>query len=392
VFDPNANALGSLRLVFAVLVLVSHTFPLGGFNHGTEPSWAWTKGQQDIGGFAVAGFFVLSGFLVTRSFVSSSTSVRYLWKRVLRIFPGYWACLVATVVLFGPLAFLHEHGTLHGYLDGYPDSPLRYLTGNAWLWIHQYPIDNLLGKNPLPHAFDGSLWTLIYEFKCYLAVMVLGIFGILQRGKWIVLCMAAFLWFSNIEAFYHPAWIKSVIPAFSDVELPFLTSMFALGVVIYLFRDRIVISRAWALVAAITFFVSLRFGWFNVVGEPAFAYLCFWVAVRPRLPKLDRYGDFSYGMYVYAYLVQQMATMYGVNRWGFVPYLLICFAASMLCAVASWFLVERTFLRLKALRLPTLWRAPAWWANKIQGKPAATAPRRVPAQVAPATKSVPAGD
>jgi peptidoglycan/LPS O-acetylase OafA/YrhL len=243
VFDPDRNAMGSLRLFFAALVLVSHAFPVGGFNGGAEPSFAWTRGQQDIGGLAVAGFFVLSGFLVTRSFVTSSTSVRYLWKRVLRIFPGFWVCLLVTVILFGPLAFQHEHGSLHGYLHGLPQPPGSYLTGNALLSMNQYGIDRLLGSTPYHHAFDGSLWTLLYEFKCYLAVMALGIFGILQRGKWIVLGLAVFLWFSNVEEQWHPVWLKSTIPAFSDTQLPFLTSLFAMGVVIYLFRDRIVISR-----------------------------------------------------------------------------------------------------------------------------------------------------
>jgi peptidoglycan/LPS O-acetylase OafA/YrhL len=368
VFDPTSNALGSMRLLFAALVLVSHAFPLGGFNGGAEPSFTWTRGQQDMGGLAVAGFFVVSGFLVTRSFVTSSTSVRYLWKRVLRIFPGYWACLIVTVLLFAPLVFLHEHGSLHGYLSGYPEPPRAYLSGNVLLTIHQYGIDSLLGNVPYHSAFDGSLWTLAYEFKCYLGVMVLGIFGILQRGKWIALVIAVFLWLSNVGEQWDPARTKSIIPAFSDLQLPYLTSMFALGMVIFLFRDRIVISKFWAVVAAATFLVSARFGWFNAFGEPAFAYLCLWCAVSVRMPRLDRYGDFSYGLYVYAFLVEQMASLYGVNHWGFVPYVIVCLLVSLAFAVASWFVVERTFLKLKSIRYPSLWRPPQWWTAKVQGR------------------------
>jgi peptidoglycan/LPS O-acetylase OafA/YrhL len=122
--------------------------------------------------------------------------------------------------------------------------------------------------------------------------------------------------------------------------------------------------------------VSVRVGGsFNLIGEPAFAYLCFWVAVHKRLPKLDRYGDFSYGVYIYAFLVEQMASMYGVNHWGFLPYVVVCLAVSMLFAVASWFAVERTFLKLKSVPFPSLLHAPAWWSVKVQGRPAAAHPR-----------------
>lgn len=367
-FDPNANSLGFMRLVFAAMVLFDHAFPLGGFHGGLDPGWAWTKGQEDFGGLAVAGFFVVSGFLVTRSFLSSSTSIRYLWKRVLRIFPGFWVCLIVTVVLFAPLAFHYEHGTLHAYLHGYPDPPGDYLRRNALLDMNQYGINQLLAGIPWPNAFDGSLWTLMYEFKCYLAVMALGIFGILQR-RIFVLALAVFLWASEIGEFYNPNDVKRMIPLFADVELVHLSFMFSLGAVLYLYRDRIIISNLIAALALMGFLAgSAIHGWFYPIGEVSFAYLCLWGAVRIPIRHFDRFGDFSYGLYVYAFPVEQLASLYGINKWGLGPYLLVTFPISMLFAVASWFIVERTFLNLKRVKLPTLWRSPAWWSEKVQGK------------------------
>ncbi len=71
-FDPRRNSLGFLRMVFAVMVLIDHSFPLGGFHGGTDPMWGWTNGQESLGGLAVAGFFVVSGYLVTKSFFDSN--------------------------------------------------------------------------------------------------------------------------------------------------------------------------------------------------------------------------------------------------------------------------------------------------------------------------------
>ena len=146
-FDPHRNSLSLLRLLFAAMVLLDHAFPLGGFHGGSDPMWGWTRGQESFGGLAVAGFFVVSGFLVTRSFDGSPNPFSYLWKRFLRIFPGFWVCLVVTVALFGTIAFWFDHGSLHGYLHGYPDSPEGYLKNNALLSMNQWNIDNLLGEH-----------------------------------------------------------------------------------------------------------------------------------------------------------------------------------------------------------------------------------------------------
>ena len=88
---PGGNAIGLLRLSLALLVVVHHTRVLGGF--GSDPVLRFARGQADLGVFAVAGFFTISGFLVTRSAERSSTA-RYLWHRALRVFPAFWVCLL----------------------------------------------------------------------------------------------------------------------------------------------------------------------------------------------------------------------------------------------------------------------------------------------------------
>ena len=169
---------------------------------------------RSFGGLAVFGFFVVSGFLVTRSFDGSPNFLSYIWKRFLRIFPGFWVCLLVTVLVFAPLAFWFEHDTLQGYLHTHTDSPSGYLKNNALLSMNQYNIDDLLGNNPYAHihagfqAWDGSLWTLIYEFKCYLGVMVLGMIGVFRKWRPTVLVLSLGLWALQLQQHLHPGYLQ----------------------------------------------------------------------------------------------------------------------------------------------------------------------------------------
>jgi peptidoglycan/LPS O-acetylase OafA/YrhL len=340
-----------LRLVFAGMVLFDHAFPLGGWNGGLSPLLSWTNGTESFGGLAVLGFFVISGFLVTRSFDGSPNPFSYLWKRFLRILPGYWVCLLVTVVLFAPLAYLYEHGALHGYARGYADSPVNYVKHNFLLSMNQYGIDGLLGKNPFPHAFDGSLWTLIYEFKCYLGVLVFGIFGAFRRGRVSVLILSLVLWAMQLAQSLDPGLLKGAFVV-GDPYMVRLAFIFSLGMLFYLYRDKVIVSGPLAILALVVFVVSMKTQSYYGVGEVMWAYLCIWAAVRLPFHHADRFGDFSYGLYIYAFVVQQMLALYGVNAWGFVPYVVLSAMGTMVLAAASWFAVERPCLRLKALRVP----------------------------------------
>ena len=96
------NSLGFIRLVLASLVIVDHAFPLGGF--GVEPVAGWTIGQTSLGGIAVAGFFAISGYLITKSGLAADI-LQFLWRRFLRIFPAYWAVLLVTALVIAPIVW-----------------------------------------------------------------------------------------------------------------------------------------------------------------------------------------------------------------------------------------------------------------------------------------------
>lgn len=398
-FDSRNNSLGFLRMVFAVMVLIDHAFPLGGFHGGTDPMWGWTNGQESLGGLAVAGFFVVSGYLVTKSFFDSNTAVRYTWKRVLRIFPGFWVCLLVTVLVFAPIAYHYEFHTLHGYFNSGVESPWNYLRSNALLTMHQYNIDGLLSSTPYQHsgypqAFDGSLWTLIYEFKCYIGVALIGTLGLMWRARISVLVISLIFWVAQLQDSIHPTRLHGW-PLLGDPNMARLAFIFTVGMLFYLYRDKIPMSNTLALVAAVVFVIGMRTGLYVGIGQVAWAYLVLWLAIRLPLKRFDKFGDFSYGMYIYAFPVEQLLALYGVYRWGYVPYVTLSVAFSLVLAVASWFAVEKPFLSLKRLRLGEVpssqveeelsgWRRlwnPKWHRRQVslQPKPSLVeSPLRVP--------------
>ena len=121
------NSLGIIRLVLASLVIVDHAFPLGGF--GEDPFWRYTNGQTSLGGIAVGGFFVISGYLIVKSGASSDL-MQFLWRRVIRIFPAFWGVLLFTAFVVGPIAWLVRGEPLSTYFTLGPGGPFSYITSN----------------------------------------------------------------------------------------------------------------------------------------------------------------------------------------------------------------------------------------------------------------------
>ncbi|MFU8875980.1 acyltransferase family protein [Micromonospora sp. SL4-19] len=358
-FSSADNSFGFLRLMFAFAVLVSHSLPIG---FGTDdPGGGLTNGQTGLGEIGILGFFVISGFLITRSGARVPV-LRYLWHRGLRILPGLWVCLAVTAFVFAPIVSLWERGTLHGLFDR-SDGPFQYVAHNAFIMIWQYGISGLLldtpyGQRTGASVFDGSLWSLIYEVFCYLLVAGLAVVGVLRRAPWLVATLAL----AGVGVLVHDLLRAPQIPGPQGVRGPvfgidgldrysliYLTYVFLLGAVCQLYRDRIVLHDGLAVVAAAVVVATTQFGAFAVLGYPAFAYLVLWLAVRlPRWTRrIGRRHDYSYGFYIYAFPVQQILALVGAPRLGLMPYIAMCTVATVALAVPSWHLVERPAMALK---------------------------------------------
>ncbi|MEK8228038.1 acyltransferase family protein [Oerskovia sp. M15] len=140
--DPRNNSLNLIRLVLALLVLVAHSYPIAGAGHGP------TIAQENLGGWAVIGFFALSGYLITGSRLRTTFGV-YLTHRVARIFPAFIVCLVVVAIGFAPIGYVLQNGTISGFLTT-PNTPANYVFTNSGLKMFDYSVAGTLRDVPFP--------------------------------------------------------------------------------------------------------------------------------------------------------------------------------------------------------------------------------------------------
>lgn len=338
-----------MRTFFALLVIVGHSFHLGGF--GFDTLTRFSHGATAFGTVAVIGFFVLSGYLITASFMYASSVWRYLWNRFLRIMPAFWVALVVVAFGFAPFSYFLQHGTLHGFLVTNAGGPLDYIIKNFGLYIAQYDISGLTSHIPWPNAFNGSLWTLVYEATGYVLIAAFGVFGVFKKHSKVVLGATLVMFGLYVLDQAVPGAAGNVLPFFKDAQLLPLMLFFFAGSTWFLYQDKIPMNNKYFILASLLYILSLRYGFYALVGPVTFVYAVFYLAAKFPIKSFDRKADLSYGIYIYAFPVQQMLSQIGVQAAGVWVYSLAAAILTIPFATASYFLVERPALKLKSAQL-----------------------------------------
>jgi peptidoglycan/LPS O-acetylase OafA/YrhL len=357
--DPRHNSLNLVRLALACTVLVAHSFTLSG--NGIGP----TFNEQHLGTWAVYSFFCLSGYLITGSRLRTPFSA-YLSHRIARIYPGFLVSLVVVAFGFAPVAYLREHGTLDGFLTLAP-TPLHYVFANLWLNMVEYGVAGTISTNPYPGAWDGSLWSLYYEFLCYLAVGGLLALGLVRRVPVLLVPVFAFtVWCSA-----HPATVLAYFGGNGQIGLLLtLLPFFFGGAALFAVRDLVPLTW-WVALPGIALFVALvawQGVWGPWAGAPLLTLFLLWLGKVLPCPGWFRHHDISYGCYIYAFPSQQLVAAFGGGAHG--TFVMVVLAAPLMFALAvlSWFVVERPAMR--AVR----GRRPARNEGDVAGTPTGTAP------------------
>jgi len=378
----HSNSFGILRLVLASAVVFSHAFYLGGW--GEDPLLSVVQRQESIGGLAVLGFFAISGYLITKSGANADW-LQFIWRRVLRIFPAFWLVLLVAAFVVGPIAWAFiERRDLADYYQWGPGSPWAYLIANWNLSIGQWGIwDIFATTTPYGPALNGSLWTLTYEWGSYLIIWVLVIFGVLKRAAIVVPILTAFYVILEIAHKVVPGSAAQIVPYFGDHYRISLPLIFLYGACLALYSRKIPLDWRFALLATLMVLASLRFGGLTVIGYPAIAYLVMWLAAAlpASLHWIGAKNDYSYGMYVYGFLVQQFTAALGWYRWGYVPWVAVTLVITFGCAWLSWHLVEKRALQLKDVGPG---KGLQHWSERIGTRLRSVRRRSQPATAAPA--------
>lgn len=334
VSEGRENNLNLLRALAATAVLVSHAVPIA-LGSGVAEPFSQSVGYS-LGSLAVFVFFAISGFLITGSFERSSSLASFLAARVLRLMPGLIVNIAFVAFILGPLVTTLSVSAYFANVDVY-----AFFVRNVTLVFLQFELPGVFQDLPYP-PIVGSIWTLIYEVLCYAGVFLVGVLGLLRHRALITAVLLAYLG-------------VSLVLAFGEIELHHrldklmrLSMPFAVGMAFYVWRDRIPLSM-WGIAGTIAL-AWLSFG--TPIYFPALtlaiAYTTFWLAYIPggALRAYNRIGDYSYGIYVYAFPLQGFAVwLFGPQTpWENVLYAL---PMTLVFSVASWHLVEAPALQHK---------------------------------------------
>ena len=357
-FSTRANSIGFFRWLLAFSVIFSHAGPLAGF-YDQEDLGVQISDEQSLGGVAVAGFFFFSGFLITRSRARTGM-VRYFWRRCLRIMPAFWCALLLTAFVLGPIAWAKEQGDLSGYFGAESDSPLTYVWQNMFLVLNQRNIAGMGTSLPFAdiggYDWNGSAWTLQYEFKAYILVGVLGIVGY-AASRWLsaiaalgIIAFNALLWSGHIAPATWDTPLQAPFghPFLSDAFNPMLIAPFAFGMLFAIWGKYIPVHWAPAVVGLGIAIVTFDLGGWNVGGQYGLLYFMMWAAMSwTKLQHWEKFGDFSYGVYIFAWPLMQFVSYFGLEKAGMLAYFAVIVVATHAIAFCSWHLIEKPAMSLK---------------------------------------------
>jgi peptidoglycan/LPS O-acetylase OafA/YrhL len=328
-----ANNFDALRLFAAGSVIFSHAFLIAAGTQQHEPLIIATGNQAVLGLAGVFVFFAISGFLVTQSFETTGNPLHFLVKRALRIFPALFVVTLLSAFVLGPLV---TNLPMHAYLSR--PGPYQYVLYNTLLDQRVRTLPGVLFvRNPVGLEINGPLWSLNCEFAMYVLVMALGLLRLLK------LPVALFLLALGLACLHFPA-VRGILGGWG-----WTLGFFAAGMVLYKLRDTRIFDGRIALIALIGLVASARLGGFILFFPLTGCYLALWLALSPRLPPLPatRFGDLSYGLYIYGWPVEEAVMWASGGRANWWQLFLAALPSAAALAFLSWHLVESRALRLK---------------------------------------------
>jgi len=324
-----------LRIIAALMVIYGHSFPLFPGSGEQEIFLAnhWGVYSGDI---AVDIFFVVSGFMVSGSYIRRAGLLQFMKARILRIVPALLVCLLISAYVIGPLVTTLN---LHDYLGS--SDTLSYVWRNIQFSSDmQFTLPRVFEANHYKSSINGSLWTLPAEFRMYVLVAIIGAAGLFRYRLTLTLAFAGL----SVIAFVnpgllplHPMWVR-------------LAGYFSLGILIQLYREQIDVSHEAMFALAFMAFLFRGTQLYPYAFAVALAYFCFWFAYRLKLPSFEAYGDPSYGAYLWGWpLLQLLAWRFPASS----PHLAFVIAGlgALLLGYLSWHLVERQALRFKSRKI-----------------------------------------
>lgn len=345
------NNFDLIRLIAAIAVVFGHSYMVQAHTEFHD-AVAQALGHDASGALGVFAFFMLSGILISASYDRQRSVPRFLVLRFARIWPALAVCSLLAAFVVGPL---FTTSSLSDYFGApatwfFVAHMLTILKGLGWL------LPGVFEHNPFPGGVNAAIWTLPLEIKCYAVVLVAGMLGLVgtRRGMTLAVAVATAGFVYLLQLPPLPVLLADITVlqiGYQFWPVPF----FLLGMLLYAWRDVVVMHGAIAL-ALVAAYAGLSD---TVVGPAlfyiAFAYVVLWAGTTPMLHRFAPRNDYSYGIYVYGFVIQQCLASLAptLDHWtAFWIVLPIVFA----CAYVSWHCIEKPALvigrKLAARRVP----------------------------------------
>jgi peptidoglycan/LPS O-acetylase OafA/YrhL len=328
------NNFNLIRFILASLVIFCHNIE---FLDGNRNNELLTKlfGTLSFGEFSVSCFFILSGYLIVKSWDRNSDAKIFLANRVLRIYPGFIVASTISCFLIGPFAGNPNYFNQFNYANFFKNL----------LFLQIPDVKNVFVNSNLAHV-NGSLWSIKHEFICYMLVLFLGILSFIKNKKgWILFFLILFS--ATSFAFYYD--LKNITDFLSLKFRMMLIFTFAIGGSYYLFGRPYLNKKPLYIVTGILMLICF----FNEdVVEVALAIfggyliLSFAESTVPMLSNFNKLPDISYGIYLYGWPVSKM--LIHLNpKISYLQLNIESFCFAVLFALFSWYIVEKPFISLK---------------------------------------------
>jgi peptidoglycan/LPS O-acetylase OafA/YrhL len=288
--NHRTNSFDALRLLAAWFVIWGHGYILSGDLVNVPKI-----GGIDVSVLGVAIFFTISGYLIWKSWFRATTWIDFVSARILRIFPALIVVVLLTTFLLGPFVTSLSPGE-------YFSSPLTYVyLLNSFVLDPQYLLPGVFESQPFTSAVNGSLWTLRAELVCYAAVPVAALLPKKFRPFLLGAAGVTLVWFGLTT---------NVIVLSSNLSIAsFYWGLFSLGAFAASINISKVKSPLAPLAALLIWWGILSFAPQNLLplGFVSFAFAVIFVGNLniPIVRQAAKYGDFSYGMYLLAFPIQQ---------------------------------------------------------------------------------------
>ena len=344
IISDRNNGLTFIRLLLSLLVLLAHSYDLGGFG-GDRFVTILTRCQDSSGEIAVHSFMLLSGLLVSASFERQPLS-SYLINRILRIFPGYLCSIVVIALFFGPIISLLSGVDLSTYFSAWHNGPWSFVVKNSLLAIRQAGILNFLDENPFPHYLAGSHWTIWPEFQGYIVIAICGLLGFLRNFRILLIPFTCFYILSLVSS-YNPNSLADL----GDGRRIGLGLYLLSGIIFYCLRDRIIIDRKGFFLSISLLCGCVLLSMYDWIVPFLLGYLilCISLVVPEICKKFEKIGDFSYGIYLYHFPILQILSLIGIHHFGFITYFGFAFLLTVPFGILSWFYIEKPGNSLKKI-------------------------------------------